>query len=170
MDQDMYNRRRERTDKISGLMGSYMLRGYKMLGTCCDTCGTVLLKYREEPDYCVACKEVDVDNMPKPTEKGPPAMRQTPPLPSQETSRIGVSNQSSKPPNNSKDVLSGHHTHALPSSSSEAINTAIGSINDKIIWASEALKKSVSTEESLRLCELLKTCAETLRCLQEASD
>lgn len=31
--------RRERQDKISKLMGEYLLKGYKMLGECCDLCG-----------------------------------------------------------------------------------------------------------------------------------
>lgn len=30
--------RRERSDKISKLMGDYMLKGYKMLGTVCEEC------------------------------------------------------------------------------------------------------------------------------------
>ena len=31
--------RRERQNKISALMGQYLLKGYKMLGTCCSLCG-----------------------------------------------------------------------------------------------------------------------------------
>lgn len=31
--------RRERQDKISKLMGDYLLKGYKMLDECCDACG-----------------------------------------------------------------------------------------------------------------------------------
>ena len=30
--------RRERSDRISKLMGDYMLKGYKMLGICCQEC------------------------------------------------------------------------------------------------------------------------------------
>lgn len=30
--------RRERQDKISMIMGDYLLRGYKMLGDICDVC------------------------------------------------------------------------------------------------------------------------------------
>ena len=33
------NTRRERQNKISALMGQYLLKGYKMLGTCCPICG-----------------------------------------------------------------------------------------------------------------------------------
>lgn len=31
--------RRERQDKISKLMGDYLLKGYKMLGEACEVCG-----------------------------------------------------------------------------------------------------------------------------------
>jgi len=30
--------RRERSDKISKLMGDYLLKGYRMLGVCCSHC------------------------------------------------------------------------------------------------------------------------------------
>ena len=30
--------KRERSDKISKLMGEYMLKGYKMLNDCCPNC------------------------------------------------------------------------------------------------------------------------------------
>lgn len=31
--------RRDRQDKISKLMGDYLLKGFRMLGECCDVCG-----------------------------------------------------------------------------------------------------------------------------------
>ena len=75
--------RRERSDKISKLMGEYMLKGYKMLATTCTICDTIELQVRTEDLlihrlfvvrtshilvhfqdrsgklYCVACQEVD---------------------------------------------------------------------------------------------------------------
>ncbi|KAM8834926.1 protein ZNRD2 [Synchiropus picturatus] len=53
--------RRERQDKISKLMGDYLLKGYKMLGDCCDVCGTILLQDRLQKNYCVSCQELDSD-------------------------------------------------------------------------------------------------------------
>ncbi|XP_040906686.1 protein ZNRD2 isoform X2 [Toxotes jaculatrix] len=53
--------RRERQDKISKLMGDYLLKGYKMLGECCDVCGTILLQDRQQKNYCVSCQELDSD-------------------------------------------------------------------------------------------------------------
>lgn len=53
--------RRERSDKISKLMGEYLLKGYKMLGISCEICGTILLKDKHDSNYCVACSELDTD-------------------------------------------------------------------------------------------------------------
>ncbi|XP_046876679.1 protein ZNRD2 [Hypomesus transpacificus] len=53
--------RRDRQDKISKLMGGYLLKGYKMLGDCCDTCGTILLQDKQQKYYCVSCQELDSD-------------------------------------------------------------------------------------------------------------
>ena len=38
--------KRERSDKISKLMGDYLLKGYKMLATSCTICFTVELQDR----------------------------------------------------------------------------------------------------------------------------
>lgn len=54
--------RRERSDKISSIMGQYLLRGYKMLSTLCPRCTTILLQKKSGELYCVACMEVDAEN------------------------------------------------------------------------------------------------------------
>ena len=48
-----------------------------------------------------------------------------------------------------------------------AVTIATRAVNDKIVWASEALTSCHSTGECQQLCELLKTCAETLQVLKE---
>ncbi|KAK5614294.1 hypothetical protein CRENBAI_004265 [Crenichthys baileyi] len=53
--------RRERQDKISKLMGDYLLKGYKMLGDSCEVCGTILLQDKRQKNYCVSCQELDSD-------------------------------------------------------------------------------------------------------------
>ncbi|XP_072301826.1 protein ZNRD2 [Eucyclogobius newberryi] len=60
-DMKVIQARRERQDKISKLMGDYLLKGYKMLGECCDTCGTILLQDKQQKNYCVSCQELDSD-------------------------------------------------------------------------------------------------------------
>ena len=39
-----HNTRAERLDRISSAVGTYLLRGYKMLAEECPQCGTVLLE------------------------------------------------------------------------------------------------------------------------------
>ncbi|TNN64262.1 Sjoegren syndrome/scleroderma autoantigen 1 [Liparis tanakae] len=53
--------RRDRQDKISKLMGDYLLKGYRMLADCCDVCGTIILQDKQQKYYCVSCQELDSD-------------------------------------------------------------------------------------------------------------
>ena len=46
--------RRERSDKISKLMGDYLLKGYKMLGVSCGTCGVSLKIITSSFKLCVS--------------------------------------------------------------------------------------------------------------------
>jgi len=62
--------KRERSDKISKLMGDYLLKGYKMLATSCQVCFTVELQDRSGLKFCVACQEVDCHE----TSKDDPAL------------------------------------------------------------------------------------------------
>ena len=62
--------KRERSDKISKLMGDYLLKGYKMLATSCPVCFTVELQDRAGLKFCVACQEVDCHE----TSKDDPAL------------------------------------------------------------------------------------------------
>ena len=64
--------KRERSDKISKLMGDYLLKGYKMLATSCGVCYTVELQDRSGLKFCVACQEVDCHE----TSKDDPALSQ----------------------------------------------------------------------------------------------
>lgn len=150
MTQERYNRSRERNDKISALMGQYMLKGYRMLSSVCEACGTVLLKYRDEEEYCVACREVDVD-----TQSTASTQAANPQITTDTVSLLHQHNEAAAQANSS--VLQ---------DSQDSINTAVQAVNDKIIWASCALKASHSVGECQQLCQLLKTCAETIRALK----
>jgi predicted HNH restriction endonuclease len=55
--------RRERSDKISQLMGEYLLKGYKMLGIVCDICEVNIAfdkKYTDEVRF-VLDKHAELD-------------------------------------------------------------------------------------------------------------
>eukprot|EP00092_Neocalanus_flemingeri_P023741 GFUD01025752.1.p1 GENE.GFUD01025752.1~~GFUD01025752.1.p1 ORF type:complete len:254 (+),score=58.43 GFUD01025752.1:52-813(+) len=64
--------KRERSDKISKLMGDYLLKGYRMLATSCPHCYNIELQDRSGKKYCVACQEVDCHE----TSKDNPAISQ----------------------------------------------------------------------------------------------
>ena len=64
--------KRERSDKISKVMGDYLLKGYKMLATSCRICLTVELQDKQGGKFCVACQEVDCHE----TSKDDPALSQ----------------------------------------------------------------------------------------------
>ncbi|XP_050183192.1 protein ZNRD2 [Myiozetetes cayanensis] len=49
--------RRERQDRLSRTMGGLLLRGYRMLGSCCPRCGTILLQDKEQRLLCVTCQD-----------------------------------------------------------------------------------------------------------------
>ncbi|CAH8624444.1 unnamed protein product [Schistosoma guineensis] len=52
-------RKRQRSDKISNLMGQYLLKGWRMLNESCPKCETILFQQPNGQYYCVACLEVD---------------------------------------------------------------------------------------------------------------
>ncbi|XP_071507395.1 uncharacterized protein [Diadema antillarum] len=54
--------KKERSDKISKLMGDYLLKGYRMLATTCGVCSNILLRDKQQRDYCVACNELDTEH------------------------------------------------------------------------------------------------------------
>ena len=60
--------RRARSDKVSQIMGQYMLKGYRMLDKQCPICSNVLLQTpaaQGGTNYCVSCYDME------PTEEKP---------------------------------------------------------------------------------------------------
>ena len=47
----------------------------------------------------------------------------------------------------------------------ELFHSAVKALHEKIIWASEALRASSSVEDSIRLCDLIKSSADALSSL-----
>merc|ERR1739838_112478 len=68
-EQKVIEARRDRNNKISSIMGQYLLKGYKMLAITCPTCDTILLEDKQTNKYCIGCSEVDAD-----TKKDNPAV------------------------------------------------------------------------------------------------
>ncbi|VDL60980.1 unnamed protein product [Hymenolepis diminuta] len=51
--------RRQRSNKISELMGQCLLKGWRMLESICPVCDTILFMKPDGNTYCVACSEID---------------------------------------------------------------------------------------------------------------
>jgi len=54
-------KRRNRSNKISKIMGEYLLKGYRMLDKNCPICSTVYLQTPKSDggvNYCVSCVDI----------------------------------------------------------------------------------------------------------------
>ncbi|XP_061174810.1 protein ZNRD2-like [Saccostrea echinata] len=181
--------RRERSDRISKLMGDYLLKGYKMLGNVCEVCDTILLEDKQAQKYCIACRELDTD-----TCKDDPVVSSTAARSLTEerqgmTQTIGLASQSSvrNPTVQGQQHILPHTTdsrldlyetgaqnlqklsggsQSVGAHHISACNSAVDSLCDKIKWASEELKHSSGVEYSIQLCNLIKASADALQSLK----
>ncbi|XP_067400003.1 protein ZNRD2 isoform X2 [Emydura macquarii macquarii] len=170
-------------------MGDYMLKGYRMLGECCEECGTILLQDKQKKLYCVACQElnsdIDKDNpalnaqaalsqvrehqLASTTEETTPlgylpAAHQQPPVPRPEHCEGAASGLRAAATAATMPQVLPAPTPTLPANPVAAAEDAI---LQKLGWASQELKRSPSIELSLQLCSLIRSCAESLKCLKE---
>jgi len=99
-EQKVIEARRDRNNKISSIMGQYLLKGYKMLAITCPTCDTILLEDKQTNKYCIGCCEIDAD-----TKKDNPAV-------SEEAAR--------------KTVAETHHRTALQDKPVDSVGTPRG--------------------------------------------
>ncbi|XP_057677652.1 protein ZNRD2 [Corythoichthys intestinalis] len=205
--------RRERQDQISKVMGDYLLKGYKMLGECCDKCGTILLQDRAHKNYCVSCQELDSDvDKDNPALNAQAALSQVrerrlaaqSPAPSDSTHVNGdagdhVSNAVPQPrPEHCEGAAAGGRaipppppaatappspavvvpgSAAVPTTAPSAaarpavmrpvLRDAEEAVLSKMRWASNQLQSCTSLESSIQLCNLISSCAASLRSLRE---
>ncbi|XP_069596374.1 protein ZNRD2 [Ranitomeya imitator] len=165
-DMKILRARRDRQDKISRMMGDYLLKGYRMLGESCDTCGTILLQDRQKKLLCISCQELDSD-----TEKDNPVLNPQAALSQVREHRISLQDNpildapSAVPPVTlpdsapADDVGAGH----VP----DPIASAESALLEKMNWATRQLKATSSVEHSSQLCALIGTCAQSLKSLRD---
>lgn len=174
----MLQARRERQDRISRLMGDYLLRGYRMLGETCADCGTILLQDKQRKIYCVACQELDSD-----VDKDNPALNAQAALSQAREHQLA---SASEPPLGSRPApqppvprpehcegaaaglkaVQGPPPPAVPPNA-EVVACTREALLQKLAWASAELGSSTSLETSIQLCSLIRACAEALRSLQQ---
>lgn len=185
--------RRERMDKISMIMGDYLLKGYKMLGDICGDCDTILLEDRQNNKYCIACSEVDTtenvkdnpvlcdvaaqrlvqelqagDSSSGATEEvAIPATVQVPQHAS--TGSAGeIPTSATCVVNPQQEALSRDEpTRLLGEGSQRDVGSAFQAVQDKMTWAAQELHQCASVEISIQMCHLIKSCAEAMAALQD---
>ncbi|XP_064258369.1 protein ZNRD2 [Passer domesticus] len=137
--------RRERLDRASRAMGALLLRGYRMLGSSCPECGTILLQDKEQRLLCVSCQDPEAPPAPprpEPCEGAAPAVPAAPgAAPGAEPGRDG--------------------------GAAAAVAAARAAVLHKLLWAARELPRSGCAEGSARLCRLVRDCALALRELRE---
>ncbi|XP_004478655.1 protein ZNRD2 isoform X1 [Dasypus novemcinctus] len=170
--------RRERQDRISRLMGDYLLRGYRMLGETCAECGTILLQDKQRKIYCVACQELDSD-----VDKDNPALNAQAALSQAREHQLASASElpsGSRPtpqppaprPEHCEGAAAGLKAAQAPSPPAVPPNADVlactqGALLQKLTWASAELGSSTSLESSIQLCGLIRACAEALHSLQQ---
>ncbi|KAK6477784.1 protein ZNRD2 [Huso huso] len=209
--------RRERQDKISKLMGGYLLKGYRMLGECCEECSTILMQDKHKKNYCVACQELDSDmdkdnpalnaqaalsqvrerqlasnlqtnhngtppSVPSPSATSiqprpehcegaasglralPPVLINPAPAPAP-SSTVPASVPQVPAPIPIPVVASPSPNHVGPFPN--ALESAEDALLQKLQWATRELQHATSIESSVQLCNLIRSCAESLRSIKE---
>ncbi|CAH2324836.1 Hypothetical predicted protein [Pelobates cultripes] len=151
-------------------MGDYLLKGYKMLGDSCDTCGTILLQDRQKKLLCVSCQELDSD-----TEKDNPVLNPQAALSQVREHQLSlhpcqvntpaVDSQAAsitRPTLNNISSISDSNPVA-----SDTIQFSESALLEKMRWASLQLQETPSVEYSAQLSALIGTCAQSLRSLRD---
>ncbi|XP_058717458.1 protein ZNRD2 [Poecile atricapillus] len=135
--------RRERLDRASQAMGGLLLRGYRMLGSCCPS--TILLQDKEQRLLCVTCQDPGGGHAP------PPAP--SPAAPRPEHCEGAAAAFRGAPP-------------APPEPPGAAVAAARAAVLQKLLWAAQELPRTSSAEGSAQLCRLVRACADALGGLQ----
>uniref|UniRef100_A0A7N5JRI0 Protein ZNRD2-like n=1 Tax=Ailuropoda melanoleuca TaxID=9646 RepID=A0A7N5JRI0_AILME len=170
-------------------MSEYLLKGYRMLGDCCEECGTILLQDKQKKLYCVTCQELNSD-----VDKDNPALNAQAALSQVRERQLAANSDgvasaeclSSLPP--ARQVPRPEHCEgaasglrapapapALPASVAapaaaltlSPLAAAEEALLQKISWASHQLQESATIERSIQLCSLIRSCAEALKSIEQ---
>uniref|UniRef100_A0A8C3CH22 Sjoegren syndrome/scleroderma autoantigen 1 n=1 Tax=Cairina moschata TaxID=8855 RepID=A0A8C3CH22_CAIMO len=150
--------RRERQDRVSQALGRFLLRGYRMLGSCCPRCGTILLQDKQQQLLCVTCHELDGERDGDALESPPAAPQPAPPC-----------HPAAPRPEHCEGAASGRRggvPHPAAPPPGPEVAAAAAAVLQKLGWAARELPRTASAEGSAQLCALVRACAEALRALR----
>lgn len=130
--------RRQRSDKISRLMGPYLLKRYRMLSEACNVCKNILLQSPQGVKYCVNCEEIEKDQ----TRPSEPITQ-----PPEHTEHFNVT----------ADI--NHPTACRVNVDYKSIENVLLA---KLQAAVMALQETNSTEVIIQQCQVIKACSEAV--------
>ncbi|XP_074389835.1 protein ZNRD2 isoform X1 [Zonotrichia albicollis] len=151
--------RRERLDRASRAMGALLLRGYRMLGSSCPECGTILLQDKEQRLLCVSCQDPEQGHA-----SAPPS---APPRPERCEGAAAAFRGSPRPAPEPPGVGGTDAGADGDGGTGAAVAAARAALLQKLLWAARELPRSGSVEGSARLCRLVRDCALALRGLRD---
>uniref|UniRef100_A0A674H464 Sjogren syndrome/scleroderma autoantigen 1 n=1 Tax=Taeniopygia guttata TaxID=59729 RepID=A0A674H464_TAEGU len=159
--------RRERLDRASRAMGALLLRGYRMLGSCCPECGTILLQDKEQRLLCVSCQEPEGGNAAAAAPRGA-----APAAPGADGDGSGAEfpgcpGSAGAGADFPGSAGAGADFPGCPGSPGAAVAAARAALLQKLLWASRELPRTGSVDGSARLCRLMRDCAHALRGLRD---
>ncbi|CUT98781.1 sjoegren syndrome:scleroderma autoantigen [Echinococcus multilocularis] len=154
------DKRRQRSDKISSLLGQYLLKGWRMLEDCCPVCDTILLMTKDGALYCVGCSEVDI----QPSQKVARHTIDTVKLSGKSTHSKTSSNDDPGTSPSSRIPAANLAKSELSTNTSIETSTNLQSVesvlHNKIIDCSQQLIKTADLEEIRRLAVSIKALSE----------
>ncbi|VDM25097.1 unnamed protein product [Hydatigera taeniaeformis] len=145
------DRRHKRSDKISSLLGQYLLKGWRMLEDCCPVCDTILLMSKDGALYCVGCSEVDIQPLQK---VGAAAI---------EPSKLNGNDENETSPSPPKLPATFVESEAPTNGSLETsinLQSVESILHRKIVDCSQQLTKAADLEEIRRLAVSIKALSE----------
>ncbi|KAI1302319.1 hypothetical protein HDE_02486 [Halotydeus destructor] len=134
-------------DKVSSLMGQYLLKGYAMLDQYCDVCHDPMMRDRNGTLSCVRCSiraKEDQDAM--------------------QVTQTATETENAK---NAK-MCSGPAAASGDSFEARSFKLTIDALHQKIDWATDELKRCTSVQDCIQFCNLIQSCIETVKKLKDS--
>jgi len=148
------------SNRITKIMGTYLLKGYTLLDSHCQTCQTPLMKAKSSELYCIYCNEINTH----PTHNNSKNTKSS--IESNVAMIEDIKENSSKTSHtrpNDKTIDS----FKVNTDTSEDIQRTIGVVSQKMVWAADGLKTCDQISECSQILNFLKMSADLLLSLNK---
>ncbi|CBY35586.1 unnamed protein product [Oikopleura dioica] len=161
---EVMKQKRNRSDRVSSLMGQYMLKGYRMLDKYCPICSSILLQTPQAQggtNYCVSCVDVAAEEAAAEAKKQPKAAFVVPK--SKPKATLVKSSQAVTPVVTKQETVKNVSSHdSTVTSNDNAMERVQQLISDKMVSLAEDLNNTTSATATRELLALIKECSETV--------